>query len=93
MTTTASGLIHLRVGAFPIGVWYDTAERTGVFAVPFDKPGDVCKRMVKHGVKAPENVHRAIMAALSAPDGELRRTPQELTDWYRSVNSREADAE
>lgn len=93
MRTTAGGLIHVRVGTFPIGLWYHTVAREGVFAVPFDNPGDVYGRLVNHGVKAPEAVHRAIMAALSAPEGELSRTPQELTDWYRAVNAREADAE
>lgn len=93
MKTTAGGLIHVRVGSFPIGLWYDTVEREGVFAQPFDQPGQVIGRLVDYGVKAPEAVHRAIMAALSAPDGELSRTPQELTDWYRAVNAREADAE
>lgn len=93
MKTTAGGLIHVRVGSFPIGIWYHTAQREGVYAVPYDQPGGVCARLVSHGVKAPEAVHRAIMAALSAPEGQLSRTPQELTDWYRAVNAREADAE
>jgi len=71
MKTTAGGLIHVRVGSFPIGLWYHTVGREGVFAVPFDKPGDVYGRLVKYGVKAPEAVHRAIMTALRAGGGTV----------------------